>query len=500
MRSPADPTLHVREATTTTSRSNLRVMGVGSITTALASCLVGCTVLLGFDKAVESADSPLESQPDSNVPPGTKTPDGRDAAVPDDDDGGNGDPDPVEPYVDPNFGGGGTGRILLPGIVPDYQHAVDCSAAVSADQSIWVACSNGSTQFYRLNADGSRDTTFPDTTSPNHRFKAIFARGDALLAVGSTPSSATNVIARYTTAGLDQTFGSNGFATKNLGALTFSVLHGGVVEGTRLRLWGEKYPPGGGMSNPFTVDFDLNTNTFGATVASTDAMFTGTSSSDPQLTAIGLHSVDASTVLFFGLHGPFVSGSIRDFGFARLKNGSPDATFGTGGLVKHFYNEEQTAVTAGAVINGKIVMASGYYNYGRTVLSRWSLAGVVDTTFGNGGFLPLGPGPGTPAGYPQLLVRALLPLPENGFMLGGTMIAGTVGEKRRRIFIAKFDAAGALDTTFGDGGFAYPKIQPTPTTEEVFALALQGDGGVIALGQAETQAGNYELYALRLKP
>src|SRR4051812_36606184 len=84
----------------------------------LATGLVGCTVILGFDKSVESADSPLDPQRQLDGAPRGNDLDGGDedfdARAPEVDGG----PVVIEPYLEPTFGGAGTGKFRAPGITP----------------------------------------------------------------------------------------------------------------------------------------------------------------------------------------------------------------------------------------------------------------------------------------------------------------------------------------------------------------------------------------------
>jgi uncharacterized delta-60 repeat protein len=136
--------------------------------------------------------------------------------------------------------------------------------------------------------------------------------------------------------------------------------------------------------------------------------------------------------------------------------GSPDTTFGAGGVV--VFGVQGTVPTGVAIqIDGKIVVSSAA---GQNVdggalfaLSRFNSNGSLDGSFGTGGHVD------TPL---SLGVGAVLALQSDGKIL---MTGSSV--------VARFDSNGQIDTTFGTGGLsALPFFGAA-------AIALQSDGKIL---------------------
>lgn len=140
-------------------------------------------------------------------------------------------------------------------------------------------------------------------------------------------------------------------------------------------------------------------------------------------------------------------------------------------------------------------------------------AAGLDSAFGSGGFAPVPVSVGTADQF-----WSTAPAPGGGTYNVGY---GTVGGTNRAFSVTRTDAAGKLDPSFGDGGIALVDVAPgpfvggvaNPTTppsgegEVARGVAVQPDGRIVVLGQAETaQAAtrqdtrDLDLYAVRLNP
>lgn len=485
---------------------------------------VACTTLLGFDKSVESADETVDAQTGqgdgsstTNPPPPGRdggTVDGGDdfdATFPEDDAG----PIVVEPYLDPAFGGAGTGRFRAEGVKPGATTEVRAAVVRASDGAIWVTVYSKPTIFernatvpgtrlYRLKPDGTPDATMPGVADPSHTYRVLLSDGSGVLGIGGITAE-KNLVARYTAAGtLDASFGDKGIQTKALPP-KFSAFVGGAFEGaSTLRLWGVKAPPSNGTpisdwDDLFSITYDRTTNTFGSDVATTNGFFKGSTNSEAIFSPVGMTVIDGTTLEFFGLYGPFGSGLPRSYGFFRLRNGVPDTSFGTGGLVTYHLDDQQVSTRTGAVAGGKLLVASSRYDYDSGVLGRFSLDGVPDPTFGDGGFVRL-EATAAPLQMTELLARAVLPLPDGKILVAGAaQFAGGGFDKPSRIVIARLDASGQLDTSFVAGGYAMPTMEKNPTREEALALARDDDGHVLVVGQSENAAGKFEVFVIRLE-
>lgn len=191
-----------------------------------------------------------------------------------------------------------------------------------------------------------------------------------------------------------------------------------------------------------------------------------------------------------------VSASGRDFALARFhSDGSLDTSFGTAGLVRTDFNAELDEAQAVAIqADGKIVVAGN----SRTsvtakstfALARYNVDGSLDTTFGSAGKVTFDLSGGTSLG------RSLAVQPDGRIVVAGsaTLANSAVLDQTG---VARFDAAGRIDASFGTGGTVLIAMQggdhvvvqadgklllpgsvaPTPFTPRDFALVrLNADG------------------------
>ncbi|QDU18781.1 tandem-95 repeat protein [Urbifossiella limnaea] len=169
-----------------------------------------------------------------------------------------------------------------------------------------------------------------------------------------------------------------------------------------------------------------------------------------------------------------------DFAVVRLNaDGSPDATFGTGGVVRTAALSAAGAKAHGVAVapDGKIV-AVGVDGEGTAssvlVVARYSAAGVPDGSFGNSGVSTV-----ASSGYDQrgtdVAVRA------DGKVLVGVRLRNT-SNGTYDYAVMRFNADGSPDNGFGTGG-AY--VEPTASAVGGPArLVHQADGRVLLAGTA----------------
>ena len=160
-------------------------------------------------------------------------------------------------------------------------------------------------------------------------------------------------------------------------------------------------------------------------------------------------------------------------GIMRLKgNGSPDSSFAVNG--KYL----DTGVASESDFHGNSFFFNGG---GKTVLScrgsgghgfliRFTAGGFPDTTFGSGGRVEL-PEPGTHGAVSQW---------------DDKIVAGVGGFR-----LVRLAASGAIDPTFGTNGYQTTRIDPTSFSEQVYALAIQHGGKILAGGVAGIPNPNY---------
>jgi uncharacterized delta-60 repeat protein len=172
----------------------------------------------------------------------------------------------------------------------------------------------------------------------------------------------------------------------------------------------------------------------------------------------------------------------EDFALVGLSDdGSPDTTFGRGGLVTTDIPGPSDNYAQAVVVtqpDGKILVAGTSADVtARVTLARYNPDGSADTTFGSGGVVNVGFGDfgGALAGLAvnssgQILVAG------RGFR------AGTGGD----FAVGRLNADGSLDTSFGQSGVAFADFGGE---ESVGGVALDGSGRIVVAGQSDRAVG-----------
>jgi uncharacterized delta-60 repeat protein len=228
---------------------------------------------------------------------------------------------------------------------------------------------------------------------------------------------------------LDPTFGSGGIVTTDFGDQGNS--NKASANAVTIQSNG-KIVVGGGVPShtgfPVPAVARYNTNGSLDTSFGTGGIVATPSIEDVPFTAITLQT-DGKIVA--------VAGGFTAYVVRYTINGVLDSTFGTGGIVTlNFIN--------GPSASGVLVQPDGKILVADHDLFRFLSDGQFDTSFGSGGTART-------AGYPATGL-ALLP---NGKILVASSFSGTSG------FISQYDSNGSLDTTFGiDGQLASPGTAP----------------------------------------
>jgi uncharacterized delta-60 repeat protein len=150
--------------------------------------------------------------------------------------------------------------------------------------------------------------------------------------------------------------------------------------------------------------------------------------------------------------------------------GDLDSTFGTGGVATLAIGTQDDFV--GAVLvqpDGKIVAAgSAAFGSSRFAVVRFDAVGAVDGTFGTGGVVTTSIGSATSDFGAAALVQ-----PD-----GKVVVVGAVDNA---IGLARYDASGVLDPSFGSGGTVVTRIGSVARGD---AAVLQPNGKIVAVGAA----------------
>jgi uncharacterized delta-60 repeat protein len=149
-----------------------------------------------------------------------------------------------------------------------------------------------------------------------------------------------------------------------------------------------------------------------------------------------------------------------------------------GGVTTDFGGLDEI-ITAASQPDGKIVVA-GVANGTFFGLVRYNSNGALDTTFGTGGkvttrFFNSG-------GSDGQICTALAIQPDGKIITVGAVAANRFAVNQWDFGLARYNADGSLDTTFGAGGKVIIDVQGTGREDIALALALQPDGKILAVG------------------
>ncbi|HEX4794525.1 MAG TPA: hypothetical protein VH370_12065 [Humisphaera sp.] len=165
-------------------------------------------------------------------------------------------------------------------------------------------------------------------------------------------------------------------------------------------------------------------------------------------------------------------------------SGVLDSTFGSGGTTVSSVIGQPALVAAQA--DGKVLVLSytdGYQPFVRTYrLSRYTLAGAQDASFGNGGVVVI-----NPSGFEPNLNTNVLTLTNGDIVLAGAAGTGST----TKAALAAFTKAGNLDSSFGVGGIAAGISGGLSNGEVVTTLGmvtLDSSGRFVAVGSTSPTA------------
>jgi uncharacterized delta-60 repeat protein len=377
--------------------------------------------------------------------------------------------------LDPSFGTGG--KVTASGSLP-------FAMAMQADGKIVTAGYTGigsQTVFglARFTSTGALDPTFGSggevATAIGSSYdvaNAVAIQSDGrILAVGqsSNGSNADFALVRYTTSGaLDPSFGSGGKVT------TPVLSSNDIAEAVAVQSDGKIIAAGGAFDGSY-YDVAL-------------ARYTGAGALDPTfgsggtvVTAIGPRADAAFAVAVrpdgkILIAGVAYKGTNRlDFALVRYTSaGALDPSFGSGGKVTTNFGSGTRDLARAIALqpDGKIVVAG--YSANPAVrdfaLARYGASGGLDPTFGSNGKVVTA----TAIGDDQANAVALQT--DGKIVAAGSSVQGSGAD----FAVARYEASGILDGTFGSGGVVITDF--TGTDDRAFGMALQPDGKIVAAG------------------
>lgn len=378
--------------------------------------------------------------------------------------------------------GGGSGIVTTPiGSGSDYAF----SMALQSDGKIVLAgySSNGANNDFalvRYDTSGTRDSGFGGggklTTaigSGDDRAYSMALQNDGKIVVAGFSANAGNrdfAVARYSASGtLDDGFGVGGKVQTAIGSgediATSVVLQsdgkilaaGYALNGSKRHFALVRYNLNG------SLDTSLNTSGKVVTVLGTDESF---------CYAVAVQS-DGKIVTA----GYSYNGSNSDFAVVRYNpDGSLDPSFGgTGKVATGLGANDDFASSMALQADGKIIVGGYSYNASNFdfALVRYKTDGSLDTSFGNNGIVT------TPVGSTYDHAYGVAVQQSDGKIV----IVGDSGNGNDAdIALVRYTPTGVLDSSFGGGGKVTTPIGSS--SEEGYAMALQGDGKIVVAGYA----------------
>ena len=175
--------------------------------------------------------------------------------------------------------------------------------------------------------------------------------------------------------------------------------------------------------------------------------------------------------------------SICDFALARYNSdGTPDTTFGIGGIVTTDISTfDDSAFALALQTDGMIVVAGDSFcpdNCDFTVV-RYDSGGNLDPTFGSGGIVTTDIGGSDSA-------SSLVLQTGGGILVAGSSFNGLDSD----FVIVRYDPFGILDPTFGIGGKV---ITDFGNFDSANAVAIQADGKIVVAGESCPSDCNFAL-------
>lgn len=388
--------------------------------------------------------------------------------------------------LDQSFGVGGLARHSFGDREFDESHAV----AVQPDGKIVVAGAFGLVA--RLLPSGALDPSFGDSGSVTLPFKGnseqhsvVALQGDGKIVVaGTTRGGGTDdvfALARLHPSGApDTAFGSGGTTTTyfqgsaTLRALAMQpdgklVVAGQTWNGQGNRIAIARHAANGSLDPTFGSGGKLLTSYGGNFDTANSAVV----QADGKLVFAGSRGVDRETM---------------EFAITRLwPDGRRDTSFGSSGIVvTDFGTAREVALGAVAQPDGKLVVVGtdGYGGSpsGRFAIARYRPDGTLDPAFGTGGQIRTQ----FPGGDRD--VATTIDLQPNGRLIvagGSTAVRfSEYGENESTTSwaVARYDASGRLDKSFGDGDGKL--VIAENVYSEVFDTALAPDGDIIFAGSS----------------
>jgi uncharacterized delta-60 repeat protein len=331
--------------------------------------------------------------------------------------------------------------------------------------------------------DGSLDTTFGAGTGVVASTGiGGGASGVAIDSVGRIVIAGNDDVLRYNSDGSpDITFNGTGIRALNDGSFLLA---------TAVQSWDNRVLVAGQSSNGLSYVARLNTDgsfdtTFGKNGVVTTS-FGRNYSSD--IWSLIIQPADHKIVAVGEAAGGFAAARYNT-------NGTLDATFGSGGLVRTttFPNQSGSGARAATLDASGNIVAGGIVSYKKGPQSfgvaRYLPNGQLDTKFGLGGLVTTHFSSGNDVAF-------AIAIQNNGeIVVAGNAVVGSATD----FGVCRYYSNGSLDTSFGSGGTVTTNFGGN--TAWAYGLVIQSDGKIVAGGSAKTSpTGVYNFALARYLP
>ena len=346
--------------------------------------------------------------------------------------------------LDPSFGSGGIVKTALRTV-----NAITSAIALQSDGKVILAGSanNGQTNDFailRYNSNGSLDQTFGKqgivitslSEGDDNATDVSIQKDGKILVVGccNDGSNTDFAVVRYSSNGtLDPTFGKDGIVLTSLSqgddqAVAMEVQPDGKVLLTgysNTNIATVRYKPDGSLDKSFGKN---------------GIVITSVNSGEDEAEDIKLQD-DGKIVIA----GKSNNGLNNDFALLRYNpDGSPDPTFGKGGIVITGIRDGDDQASALCIQSDGKIIAAGSSNNGLNydfALIRYNRNGSVDRSFGKNGIVL------TYIREGNDLASAVIVQEDGKILAGGNSNSGTTND----FALIRYDKNGKIDTDFGAG-------------------------------------------------
>ncbi len=376
-------------------------------------------------------------------------------------------------------GTGGPGVVVTDaGTTEDWAYGVDVQADGKYVVSGKSLDANGYPDFtlYRYNADGSLDASFNGSgkvttaVGPYHD-EAVGVRvlpdGKILVGGYSSQGATDFAVVRYNADGsLDTTFGGDGMVTTDINGLWDQAYSMTVQSDGKILLAGMASGNPSSVSSFAIVRYNSD-GTLDTSFSSDGKLAVSAGYETQYLQAIKVQSDGMIIAAGYG----YTSGvTNHDMVLMRFdSNGVLDAGFGQNGIATY---DDGGGVDTGRALaiqpDGKMLVVGSSSGYAS--LFRFNVNGTLDTSFGSGGKQILAVGPWDYGDNLSIL-------PSGKILVAGNRYNGVTSSD---IAVARYNPDGSLDATFGDAGITTLSI--SSTADSASALRVLPDGRFVIVG------------------